>query len=210
MSGGLSAPPAKKSSLRNQREAGWLRATYCELAAFTRTRGPGAMQRGAGPSFFLGALDVLPPQAIAISRVARAAGPAVRQDAPGAARRPVGRDQCDDELPIPGVELSRPQKYKDMILDIGTEEIGHVEMLATMIARLLETSPVEQQEDMAKNSLLGAVMGGARIEDAIVGGMNPQHVVVSGLGATPTDSVGFPWTSRYMIASGGPAAGQPS
>src|SRR5215204_2934285 len=95
-----------------------------------------------------------------------------------------------------------PQKYKDMILDIGTEEIGHVEMLATMIARLLETSPVEQQEDMAKNSLLGAVMGGARIEDAIVGGMNPQHVVVSGLGATPTDSVGFPWTSRYTVASG--------
>src|SRR3954465_618508 len=89
-----------------------------------------------------------------------------------------------------------------MILDIGTEEIGHVEMLATMIARLLGTSPVAQQEDMAKNSLLGAVMGGARIEDAIVGGMNPQHVIVSGLGATPTDSVGFPWTSRYMIASG--------
>src|SRR3954464_11644111 len=95
-----------------------------------------------------------------------------------------------------------PQKYKDMLMDIGTEEIGHVEMLATMIARLLETSPVEQQEDMAKNSLLGAVMGGARIEDAIVAGMNPQHVIVSGLGATPTDSVGFPWTSRYMIASG--------
>ena len=27
-----------------------------------------------------------------------------------------------------------PQKYRDMILDIATEEIGHVEMLATMIA----------------------------------------------------------------------------
>src|SRR5215217_6643305 len=106
MSGGLSAPPAKKSSLRNQRDAGWLRATYCELAAFTRTRGPGAMQRGAGQSFFLGALDVLPPQAIAISRAARAAGPAIRQNAAGAARRPVGRDQRDDELPLPGVELS--------------------------------------------------------------------------------------------------------
>ena len=53
-----------------------------------------------------------------------------------------------------------PQKYKDMIMDIGTEEIGHVEMLATMIARLLETSPIEQQEEMAKNSVVGAVMGG--------------------------------------------------
>ena len=95
-----------------------------------------------------------------------------------------------------------PEKYRDMLMDIGTEEIGHVEMLATMIARLLETSPVEQQEDMAKNSVIGAVMGGARVEDAIVAGMNPQHVIVSGLGATLTDSVGFPWTSRYTIASG--------
>ena len=52
-----------------------------------------------------------------------------------------------------------------MLLDIGTEEIAHVEMLATMIARLLETSPVEAQEDAAKNSLVGAVMGGSRVED---------------------------------------------
>ena len=101
-----------------------------------------------------------------------------------------------------GWNCRAPGKYKDMILDIGTEEIGHVEMLATMIARLLESSPVETQEDAAKNSLVGAVMGGARIEDAILAGMNPQHAIVSGAGATPTDSVGFPWTSRYTIASG--------
>ncbi|WP_046862595.1 manganese catalase family protein [Microvirga massiliensis] len=101
-----------------------------------------------------------------------------------------------------GWNCRAPQKYKDMILDIGTEEIAHVEMLATMIARLLETSPVEAQEDAAKNSAIGAVMGGARLEDAIVAGMNPQHAIVSGLGATPTDSVGYPWNARYTIASG--------
>jgi len=95
-----------------------------------------------------------------------------------------------------------PEKYRDMIMDIGTEEIGHVEMLATMIARLLESSPVEAQEDAAKNSVIGAVMGGSRVEDVILAGTNPQHVIVSGLGATPTDSVGYPWTSRYTIASG--------
>ncbi|MCB5177152.1 manganese catalase family protein [Microvirga lenta] len=95
-----------------------------------------------------------------------------------------------------------PEKYKDMIMDIGTEEIGHVEMLATMIARLLETSPVEQQEDMAKNSVIGAVMGGARVEDAIVAGMNPQHVIVAGSGSRPTDSVGNFWTAGFTIASG--------
>jgi Mn-containing catalase len=95
-----------------------------------------------------------------------------------------------------------PEKYKDMIMDIGTEEIGHVEMLATMIARLLETSPVETQEDAAKNSLVGAVMGGSRLEDVILAGMNPQHVIVAGLGARPADSVGNPFNAAYTIASG--------
>ena len=101
-----------------------------------------------------------------------------------------------------GWNCRAPQKYRDMILDIGTEEIAHVEMLATMIARLLESSPVEAREDAAKNSAVGAVMGGSRLEDVIVAGMNPQHAIVSGGGATPTDSVGYPWTSRYTIASG--------
>lgn len=95
-----------------------------------------------------------------------------------------------------------PEKYKDMLMDIGTEEIAHVEMLATMIARLLETSPVEAQEDAAKNSLVGAIMGGSRMEDVIMAGMNPQHAIVSGMGAAPNDSVGFPWTARYIVASG--------
>jgi Mn-containing catalase len=95
-----------------------------------------------------------------------------------------------------------PQKYKDMIMDIGTEEIGHVEMLATMIARLLETSPVETQEEAAQNSVVGAVMGGARVEDAILAGMNPQHVIVSGSGSRPVDSAGNLWTAGFTIASG--------
>ncbi|MFS0673485.1 manganese catalase family protein [Ornithinibacillus sp. 179-J 7C1 HS] len=84
------------------------------------------------------------------------------------------------------------QKYRDMLLDIGTEEIAHVEMLATMIAQLLDNAPVEEQENAAKDPIIGAVMGG----------MNPQHAIVSGLGARPDDSEGYPWNSRYTIASG--------
>src|SRR3954470_5184952 len=72
-----------------------------------------------------------------------------------------------------------PMKYRDMLFDIGTEEIAHVEMLATMIARLLEKSPVEAREDAAKNSAIGAIMGGSRIEDVLLAGMNPQHVIVT-------------------------------
>jgi Mn-containing catalase len=33
-------------------------------------------------------------------------------------------------------------------------------------------------------------------------GMNPQHAIVSGGGAQPADSVGFPFNARYTIASG--------
>lgn len=84
------------------------------------------------------------------------------------------------------------KKYKDMLLDIGTEEIAHVEMIATMIAQLLDDAPVDQVEQAAKDPVIGAVLGG----------MNPQHVIVTGLGAAPTDSVGYPWNSRYMIGSG--------
>jgi hypothetical protein len=34
-----------------------------------------------------------------------------------------------------------PGKCKDLIMDIATEEVGHVEMIATMVARLLEGAP---------------------------------------------------------------------
>ena len=53
------------------------------------------------------------------------------------------------------------QKYRDMLLDIGTEEMAHVEMLATMIARLLEKAPVTAQEAaVAADPAVAAVMGG--------------------------------------------------
>jgi len=86
-----------------------------------------------------------------------------------------------------------PQKYRDMLLDIGTEEISHVEMLATMIGWLLEGAPMSEQEAAANRDPAIA---------AVLGGQNPQHAIVSGLGATPNDSAGFPWNGRYIIASG--------
>jgi Mn-containing catalase len=96
-----------------------------------------------------------------------------------------------------------PAKYRDMIMDIATEEIGHVEMIATMIARLLETSPVEAGEAASDGGVVGTVLRGSNTQEQIINAaMNPQHAVVSGGGAMPTDSQGFPWNSRYTIASG--------
>jgi Mn-containing catalase len=86
-----------------------------------------------------------------------------------------------------------PGKYKDMIMDIATEEIGHVEMLTTMLARLLEAAPNEATEKAAAvNPVLAAVLGG----------MNPQHAIVTGGGALPRDAAGVPWNTGYIIASG--------
>ena len=95
-----------------------------------------------------------------------------------------------------------PATYQDMIMDIGTEEIGHVEMLATCVARLLEKSPVEAQEHGAKDSIVGAVLGGANVQDVILAGMNPHHAIVSGGGATAADSNGNHWSAKYIVSSG--------
>jgi Mn-containing catalase len=84
-------------------------------------------------------------------------------------------------------------KYKDLIMDVATEEIGHVEMLATMVARLLEGAPSETTADMVDKDPVVA---------AIIGGMDPQQAIVGGGGATASDSNGVPWNGRYIVASG--------
>ena len=50
-------------------------------------------------------------------------------------------------------------KYRDMLLDIGTEEIGHVEMLSTMIAQLLDGAPADQVDEAAKDPMIAAALG---------------------------------------------------
>ncbi|MEU0492450.1 manganese catalase family protein [Nocardiopsis sp. NPDC006139] len=83
-------------------------------------------------------------------------------------------------------------KYKDLIMDVATEEIGHVEMLATMVARLLEGAPADTVAKAVQDPAVAA----------IVGGMNPQQAIVSGGGAVPADSAGTPWNGKYIVASG--------
>jgi Mn-containing catalase len=96
-----------------------------------------------------------------------------------------------------------PEKYRDMLLDIATEEIAHVEMLSVMIARLLEGAPLKAQEDaVAEHPTVGAVMGGTDLRDTVFAGMNPQHAIVTGLGAQPKDSLGVPWNGNFIAASG--------
>jgi len=86
-----------------------------------------------------------------------------------------------------------PGKYRDLLYGIGAEEFGHVEMLATMIAQLLEKAPVGITEDAAQDDPTVA---------AVLGGTDLQHAIVAGAGARPVDSMGNPWTAGYVTASG--------
>ncbi len=86
-----------------------------------------------------------------------------------------------------------PGKYRDLVFGIGAEEFGHVEMLATMIAQLLEKAPLGITSEAVQNDPTVA---------AVVGGTDIQQAIVAGAGARPVDSMGNPWQGSYITASG--------
>ena len=53
-----------------------------------------------------------------------------------------------------------PERYRDMLLHTGTEEIGHIEMLATAVAMNLDGAPTSVKEEAAINPKVAAKMGG--------------------------------------------------
>ncbi|MEQ8673815.1 MAG: manganese catalase family protein [Aggregatilineales bacterium] len=98
-------------------------------------------------------------------------------------------------------------KYRDMLLQTAAEEMGHIEMLATAVAKNLEGAPITLQEDAAKsNPIVEKVMGNGdahnSIHEAILAGMQPRQFLSAGLHAMPVDSNGVPWTGGYVVASG--------
>ncbi|KHL25340.1 catalase [Croceibacterium mercuriale] len=96
-------------------------------------------------------------------------------------------------------------KYRDMLLNTATEEIGHIEMLATAVALNLETAPVAEQEEGVKDSIVGAVMGGGNGRHTIEG-MLHKHILSTGLAAQPVDADGVPFNMSHIYASGNVAA----
>lgn len=90
-----------------------------------------------------------------------------------------------------------PVKYRDMLLETGTEEMAHIEMLATAVAMNLETASNDMKDQMAKdNPVIGAAMGG----------MDVRHILSSGLSAMATDANGVPFNGSWVVGSGNIAA----
>jgi Mn-containing catalase len=96
-------------------------------------------------------------------------------------------------------------KYRDMLLNTATEEIGHIEMLATAVALNLDKAPASLQEEGAADGIVGAVMGGERPRNMIEGIIH-KNLLSGGLAAMPMDSDGVPFNMSHIYASGNVAA----
>jgi Mn-containing catalase len=85
-------------------------------------------------------------------------------------------------------------KYKDMLMNTATEEIGHIEMLCTAVALNLEAGAA--QTDAPHNDTLHPL---AHIKLA---GQDPRQYLSAGLGAMPADANGVPFDASHVYASG--------
>lgn len=87
-------------------------------------------------------------------------------------------------------------KFRDLLMNTGAEELGHIEMLATAVALNLEGAPLSLQEEISGDQIGGAVLNG----------MNLKNLLSSGLSAMPVDSDGVPFDMSHIYASGNIAA----
>lgn len=71
-------------------------------------------------------------------------------------------------------------KSKCMLNDIGTEEMAHVEIIATMVHQIMENSTIDE---IKKAGLAG-------------------HYADHGKGVYPTDATGNPWSATFFQSKG--------
>lgn len=90
--------------------------------------------------------------------------------------------------------------YRDLLQGIGTEEISHVELIATTISQLLDGSPQYRGESTDPVDAPGA--GGATPLNIALDTSNIHHYLVGAQGALPVDAAGNPWRGDYVYNSG--------
>ncbi|SFT09426.1 Mn-containing catalase [Saccharopolyspora flava] len=94
---------------------------------------------------------------------------------------------------------AQAKPFRDLLHGIGTEEISHVELIATTIARLTDGSP--RYNGTATDLDEPAAGGATPLSNALSDG-NIHHFLVGAQGAMPVDAVGNPWSGSYVYNSG--------
>lgn len=93
---------------------------------------------------------------------------------------------------------------RSMLLDIATEELSHLEMVAQTLSMLLKGSPSELV-DQVEGNYLGDLLDG-KMPDYLAMSVNSGPNVLGGGGPRLTDSMGAPWTAAYIDTIGQPVA----
>jgi len=86
---------------------------------------------------------------------------------------------------------------KDMLLDIATEELSHLEVVGSIVAMLNKGVKAHISEASMKEADLMIAMNG--------GGASQKHNLLFGGGPALIDSGGVPWTAAYVDSKGDPS-----
>jgi len=85
---------------------------------------------------------------------------------------------------------------KDMLLDIATEELSHLEVVGSIVAMLNKGVKAHLSEATMKEADLLIALNG--------GGSSQKHSLLYGGGPALADSAGVPWTAAYIDSRGDP------
>lgn len=93
---------------------------------------------------------------------------------------------------------------RSLLLDIATEELSHLEMVAQTLVLLLKGSASELVDQVEGNYLGDLLDGGADKYMSL--SLNSGPNMLGGGGPRLTDSMGAPWTAAYIDTIGQPVA----
>jgi len=79
------------------------------------------------------------------------------------------------------------------LLNTGTEEIAHIEMLATAVCLNLQG---------ASSSVIDTIVGNDPLMEKLIGGGDPRHFLSGGMGALASDANGVPFNGSWVVSSG--------
>ncbi len=132
---------------------------------------------------------------------------------------PAFAKMCLEQFGGPNGELAAAMRYytqawgesdigrRDMLLDIATEELSHLEMIGQIIAGLLKGAKgAGAMIDEVEGSYLGDLMDGKSEQYQQLAWNSMTPILTGGSGMRLTDSMGTPWTAAYIDTIGHPLA----